>query len=282
MGIKIMIDSASDISQAEADKMGLIFMPMEIRFDDEEYLDGVNLTPAEFYNKLTVAKSLPKTSLINQFRFEEAFENATKNGDEVICITISSKLSGTYQSACDASSKFNGKVFVIDSLNACIGERLLCQYALRLTMENKSAKEIANELNRAKKKINVMAMLDTLKYLKMGGRISATTAFIGGLLSIKPVIAVIEGEVKLIGKAMGSKKGNNLLNQLVDKKGGIDFSMPYGVIWSGNDKSMLEIYVKDSAHLWKDYTDHVPEYIVGSTIGTHIGPGAVGVAFFEK
>ncbi|MBR1984897.1 MAG: DegV family protein [Clostridia bacterium] len=88
--------------------------------------------------------------------------------------------------------------------------------------------------------------------------------------------------VKVLGKAMGSKKANNMLNTIVEQKGGIDFTKPFGVIYSGNDKTMINKYVEDSQHLWKDYVKEVPAYIIGSTIGTHVGPGAVGVAFFEK
>lgn len=282
MSVKLIIDSASDISLDEANKLGVVMVPMSVRFNDEEFLDGVNLTPVQFYNKLIESADLPKTSQVNPYVFEEEFDKLVTQGHDVVVITISSKLSGTYRSACEAAKKYEGKVFVVDSLNACIGERLLCQYAIRLIEQDKTANEIATELNRVKSKINLMAMLNTLKYLKKGGRISAVTALAGEVFSIKPVIGIIDGEVKMVGKAMGSKKGNNLLNSLVEKKGGIDFSMPYGVVWSGTDDSVLNKYVEDSNHLWEGNTDKVPSYMIGSTIGTHIGPGAIGVAFFEK
>ena len=282
MGVKLMIDSASDISKSEADQLGIIMIPMEVRFGEEEYLDGVSLMPNEFYEKLIENTELPKTSQINPFRFQEEFEKVISAGDELVVITISSKLSGTYRSAMEASKEYEEKVFVVDSLNACIGERLLCQYAMRLVEQGLSADQIATELNEKKTKINLMAMLNTLKYLKKGGRISAMTAFAGEMFSIKPVVGIVDGEVKMIGKAMGSKKGNNLLNSLVEKNGGIDFSMPYGVVWSGIDDSVLKKYVNDSSNLWENHADNVPAYMIGSTIGTHIGPGAIGVAFFAK
>ena len=127
-----------------------------------------------------------------------------------------------------------------------------------------------------------MALLGTLEYLQKGGRISAVTAMSGAILQIKPVIAIMDGEVKMIGKAMGSKKGNNLLIQLIEKSGGIDFQMPYATAYSGMDDSLLQKYLKDSASLWEDELDHIPSYCIGSTIGTHIGPGAIAVAFFAK
>ncbi|MGN1051871.1 MAG: DegV family protein [Candidatus Scatosoma sp.] len=280
--IKIMIDSAADIGKAEADRLGVIMIPMVITVGNEEYYDGVDLSPAEFYEKLIESSVLPKTSQINAFRFEEAFEKHLKSDDELIVITISSKLSGTYSSAKEAAAKFAGRVRVIDSLNACIGERLLCEYALTLIKQGYSAEEIVESLEEKKGKIKVMALLGTLEYLKKGGRISGAVAFAGELISLKPVVGVVGGEVKLIGKALGSRKGNNLLSKLVTESNGIDFSMPYGTIWSGLDASLLDKYIKDSAALWQGNTEYVPKYQLGATIGTHIGPGAVGVAFFEK
>lgn len=279
--IRIAVDSASDISEAQAKELGIDMLPMIITFGDEEYMDGVNLLPTSFYEKLIESDELPKTSQISPYRFEEYFEQCTSAGDEVVLITISSKLSGTYQGAKQASEKYADKVFVVDSMNACIGERLLCLYAIRLLKQGYTAREIANELDTVKSKINVMAMLNTLEYLKKGGRVSSAVAFAGELLSIKPVVAVEDGEIKLVGKAMGSKKGNNLLNSLVAKKG-IDFDMPYGVVWSGLDDVLLQKYLRDSSSLWSSNTDEVPAYMIGSTIGTHVGPNAIGVAFFEK
>lgn len=282
MAIKLLTDSASDISVKEAEKMGISVIPLIVTVDGEDYLDGVDLLPHEFYEKLIESDSLPKTSQITPFRFEEEFAKQTANGEELIVITLSSKLSGTYNAAAQAAEKFDGKVRVIDSLNVAVGERLLVEYALRLIAKGKSLTAIEGELNAVKNKICLMAVLGTLEYLKKGGRISAAVAFAGAMLSIKPVVAVVGGKVELIGKALGSKKGNNLLNKLVEQKGGIDFSMPYGTVWSGLDKTMLNKYVADSSHLWAEHANNVPDHIIGATIGTHVGPGAVGVAFFSK
>lgn len=281
--VKLFVDSASDISKAEADALGIELIPIEIRFGDEEFLDGVNLLPRQFFEKLIESVEFPKTSQISPYTFEELFKGVEASGDEAVVIVLSSKLSGTYSSAVSASKKFKN-IHIVDSLNACIGERLLVLYALRLIAEKKSASEVAELLNLAKTKIKLIARLDTLKYLRKGGRISAVTAFAGEMLSVKPVVGVVGGEVKLIGKAIGSKKANNLLNELVRKTKGIDFSMPFGVVYSGLDESVLNKYIDDSAHLWEDNVtkEQIPVYMIGSTIGTHVGPGAVGVAFFEK
>lgn len=281
--IKLVIDSAADITQADAQELGVTCLPVQVRIGDEEYLDGVNLQHREFYEKLIESADLPKTSQINEFRWEEKFAELTAGGDSVIAITISSKLSGTYGCAVKAAKKFGGKVLVVDSLNACIGERILCNYALRLiNAGGLSAEEIAKELDGAKRRIQVLAVLDTLKYLKKGGRISAAAAFTGELLSIKPVVSVIGGEVKCVGKAMGSKKGNNLLMQLIEKCGGIDFKMPYALGYSGLNDDYLKKYLRDSEALWKGKSDNIPVHTVGSTIGTHVGPNGVVVAFFAN
>lgn len=281
--IKLMADSACDLEQAEADALGIALMPLAIRFGSEEYWDGVTLSHREFFEKLIETDEIPQTSQISDYRFEEAFASLTVDGSEVIAVTLSSKLSGTHACAVRAAKKFPGKVYVVDSMNACLGERILVDYALRLIREGQlSAPEIAAELDEKKNKIQLLAVLDTLKFLRKGGRISTVTAFAGEMLSIKPVISVVKGEPKLIGKAMGSKKGNNLLNRLVDECGGIDFTMPYVLGYSGLSEDFLMKYLHDSEHLWKEHTDHVPYYLIGSTIGTHVGPNAIAVAFFAK
>ena len=281
--IKILVDSACDLEQSDAQALGVSLLPLQIRFGEEEFLDGVTLSHRAFFEKLIETNTLPQTSQINEYRFEEAFSELTEDGSEVVAITLSSKLSGTHASAVKAAKKFGGKVHVVDSLNACIGERVLLEYAVRLVKEGRlGAAEIAAELDEKKGKIQLLAVLDTLQYLRKGGRISSVTAIAGEMLSIKPVISVVRGEVKLVGKAMGSKKGNNLLNKLVSDCGGIDFTMPYVLGYSGLSDEFLQKYIRDSEALWKEHTDHVPYYLIGSTIGTHVGPGAIAVAFFAK
>lgn len=280
--IKILVDSAADFELAEAEELGITLAPILVRFGKDEFMDGVNITHREFFEKLIESGELPQTSQINEFRFAEYFKNLTADGDDVIAITISSKLSGTYSCAVKAAKKFGGKVRVVDSLNASIGERVLLHYALRLLNGGLTVDEIVKELNERKQKIQVLAVLDTLKYLRKGGRISAAAAIAGEMLSIKPVVSVIKGEVKLVGKAIGSKKGNNLLNQLIEKCGGIDFERPYTLGYSGLSDDYLKKYLHDSEKLWKGNTDSVPSYLIGSTIGTHVGPNAIAVAFFAK
>lgn len=280
--IKILVDSASDIDKAEADKLGVELIPMPIRFGETEYADGYDLSRKEFFEKLIESDELPQTSQINEFTFEERFAAMTRDGSDVIAIVLSSKLSGTYNCACRAAEKFNGKVRVVDSLNASVGERILCLYAIELVKQNSlDVNDLVSELNNKKTQIRLLALLGTLEYLKKGGRVSSTVAFVGEMFSIKPVISITDGEVKMVGKAMGSKRGSNLLTQFIDKYG-VDFDMPIALAYSGLSVDLLNKYIDDSQHLWVDKTQELPRVMIGSTIGTHIGPGAIGVAFFAK
>ncbi|MBQ7339660.1 MAG: DegV family protein [Clostridia bacterium] len=280
MAVKILIDSASDINKEQAKEMGVELISMTINFGEEEFYDGVDLYPEDFYKKLVNSKDFPRTSQINPFRWEEKFKELTENGDQVVAIVMSSKLSGTYQSAVLASEKFNG-VYVIDSYTVAVGERILLEYAISLKNKGLSGKEIADKLEENKNRVRLYAIVNTLEYLKKGGRISATVAFAGELLSIKPVLGVCDGEAKILGKAMGTKRGNHSLNALVNQAK-VDKDMPFGALWSGTDSSLLDKFLADSSTTWKEDLGEIPRHIIGCTIGTHAGPGAFGFAFFAK
>ncbi len=280
MAVKILIDSASDISKEEAKEMGLEFIPIMVSFGDEQYFDGDTLSSGQFYEKLIESDVLPKTSQINPFRWEEKLDEIQGADDEIVVVTMSSKLSGTYEAA-KTVGESRKNVYVVDSLNVAAGERILIEYALDLRKKGFSAKEISERLDAKKHQVKIIAVVNTLEYLKKGGRISATVAFAGELLSIKPVVSVVDGEVKILGKAMGSKRSNNLLNTLVQNTG-VDFSMPICALWSGLDKTMLEKYINDSSSIWINKLESIPTHIIGCTIGTHVGPGAFGVAFFAE
>lgn len=278
--ITIITDSASDISQNN--NKGVTVLPMTITFGEENYEDGVSLTPDNFYMKLIESSALPKTSQVSPYAFGQAYENSLKSADYVIVITLSSKLSGTYQSACIAADDYDGRVFVIDSENVTVGEQILVDYTLSLIDKGIEVNTIVSQLNTMKKRIRLVALLDTLEYLKKGGRISSGAAFLGNVLSIKPVIAIVDGEVSFLGKARGSKQGNNFLIQQVDTYGGIDYSLPVLLGYTGCSTVLMDKYIKDSSSLWEGRIP-VPDIIqVGATIGTHIGPGGIAVAFFSK
>lgn len=281
MSVRIMVDSACDLTKMQAEELGLDYISLKTIFGEEEYLDGTTLSHEEFYEKLIECGTIPTTSQIPPYEFERKFREIKEAGDVAVVITLSSLLSGTYQSAVIALEGYEDCIYLVDSLNISIGEQNLVKYAVRLRNQGMNAPEIAEELNKVKHNICVLAVFDTLEYLKQGGRISKSAAWAGTMLSIKPVISVVKGEVIVLGKARGSKNGNNLLMENVRVSGGIDFSMPYCLGYSGLDDSLLQKYIKDSAALWEGKTDKLPISTIGSTIGTHAGPGAIAVSFFH-
>ena len=282
MAIQLIVDSASDILPEEAKKLGILHMPLKVLFGQTEYADAVDLTHQSFYEKLIESETLPTTCQIPPSEFEAAFRTVAERGDTAIVITVSGELSGTYQSACIAAAEFPGQVYVVDSRSVCIGQRILVLRALELAKEGLSAAKIADRLEMEKSHIRVIALLDTLEYLKKGGRISAATALAGSLLSIKPVIAIEDGKVVMVGKARGSKQGNNLLRELVSKCGGIHFAKPFALAYSGLSDALLQKYIADSAALWQGQTQALPIATIGCAIGTHVGPGAIALAFFDR
>ncbi|MBE6050742.1 MAG: DegV family protein [Clostridium sp.] len=279
MGIRIICDSASDITREVAKELNIKVLPIKTIFGEDEYLDGVNLSHKEFFEKLEESDNLPTTSQITPYDYEEAFKEAVESGDTVVCITMSSKLSGCNQSANIAAADYLENVFVVDSENVCIGEQILVKLAVNLRDEGKTASEIAEILDKEKKNIRLIAILDTLEYLKKGGRISSTAAFAGTLLGIKPLVAVEDGTVVSVGKARGLKSGNNTINKLIEKEGGIDSNKPSMLAYSGLSDEMLKKYIDGS----KDIYEYVPSITtIGCAIGTHAGPGAIAVAFFKN
>lgn len=280
MSIKIIVDSTADLCKSIEDKV--ISVPITICFGNTEYEDGIDITSEEFYEKLIENDVLPTTSQPSPDKFEQVFKEIRENNDTAIVITISSKFSGTFQSANIAREGYEDCIYVVDSGSVAIGTGILVEYALSLVEQGKNAEDIYNELINVRDNICLVALLDTLEYLKKGGRISSTAAVAGTLLSIKPVINVVDGVINTLGKARGSKQGNNLLVKEIESSGGVDFNMPVLLGYTGLNDTLLKKYIEDSAYLWKESLDNLHTNIIGSAIGVHAGPGAVAVAFFKK
>ena len=279
MRVRIIIDSTTDLAPELQGQVEIV--PLTVSFGTEEYIDGVTITHEEFYNKLIESDVLPTTSQATPAAFEKVFKEVAAAGDSAVVITVASQFSGTCQSARIAAEDYDN-IYVVDSGSVTLGAGILTEYALRCACSGMTAAEIAGLLEKKKADICLIALLDTLEYLKKGGRISSAVAFAGGLLNIKPVINVKDGVIHILGKARGSRQGNNLLVQEIGKSGGIDFSMPILLGYSGLSDALLKKYITDSAPLWEGGVDTLRCTSIGSVVGTHAGPGAIAAAFFHK
>lgn len=280
MGVRIIAGSTSDLPASIKDRV--IVVPLTVSFGDKEYIDGVTIDNKEFYEMLERSEINPVTSQPSPAAFREKYEEVIKAGDSAVVLTVSAKLSGTYQSARLGRDGMEDKIFVVDTKTATIAEAVLCEYALRLADEGKSAEEIASILERERDNVTVVALLDTLEYLVRGGRISKTAGMFGKLLSVKAVITARDGLIVPLGKARGIKNGKNFLAMQIEKAGGIDFDMPYLVGYSGTNDAVIKEYIEETRAIWEGHIDR-PNYVcMGSVIGTHAGPGCLAVAFFNK
>ena len=276
--VRFIIDSSVDVAPQLRSRFTIL--PLPIRFGEEEYLDGVTITSQEFYRKLVESDVTPATSQATPYTYGKYFREAVEAGEDVICLTLSSRLSGTWQNATIAAEEFPGRVFVVDGRNVTITSAVLAQYGLQLLDAGKSAAEVAEILTRERDNIHLIAIVNTMEYLCRGGRVSRTAAVAGELLSIKPLIGMKGGEPVVLGKARGAKNAVKMFLREVENAGGIDYSKPVLLGYTGEDDSALSKLVSDCEALWEGRT--LDRTIVGSTIGTHAGPGAVAVAFFNK
>ena len=239
MSVQIIVDSTVDMPERMKDRFRIV--PLTVHFGAEEFIDGVTIDKHRFYERLVESDELPTTSQASPAAFDAIFSDVASVGDSAVVVTLASKFSGTYQSACIAAAEYDN-IYVVDSKSAAIGSGILAEYALECADKGMNAKTIAETLEKKRDEICLIALLDTLEYLKKGGRISKTVAFAGGLLNIKPVI---------IG-------------------------------YSGLSDSYLKKYVEDSRDIWQDKADSLDSTLICSVIGTHTGPGVVAVAFFKK
>jgi DegV family protein with EDD domain len=284
MSVKIIVDSASDISLDYAMKNDIAFVPLKTNLGGVEYRDGIDITPDVFFEKLEQNKELAHTSQVNASDFMEVFETVIANGDEAVVITLSSGLSGTCQSAVVAAADYEGRIFVVDSLSATAGEQVLLYRAIQLRDMGKTAREIYEELCHIRRSFRLMVCLETLEYLKRGGRISKTSAIVGGIIGIKPILTLNEkGTLESIGKARGIKASHKMLNDSVLASGGIDFDYPVVVTYGGDlTDGALDRYFEDSRDLYGEHMDQVIRGQLGCVIGTHAGPGAIVVSYVPK
>ena len=276
--IKFLLDTSSDFTVEEVKEKGMNLVPLHITLGEADYKDAYDLTKDAFYELLTTNEEFPKTSQPTPQDFVDAFEDAKEKGDELICILLSSRLSGTFQSATLAKSIVEyDNIHLVDSLGATHMIRIMVEYAQNLAAEGKGAKEIVEALEEMKSKIKVLAVVDTLEYLCKGGRVSKTTAAIGEAAKVKPMITVANGEVAVIGKSLGKNKAiGNLLKALGECE--VDERFPiYSVSTLGTENcEVFEKRLTDAGYSFRERLQ------IGATIGTHVGPGVFGMIFVTK
>ncbi len=276
--IKFLVDSGSDYTLEEAKEKGIYFAPLSITFSDGTFLDGVEIDRKEFYDRLINKEQFPKTAQPSPQTFLEFFEDAKENGDEVIAITISSGISGTYQSACIAKDMAEyDKIHVIDSKSAIYAIKIMVDYGIELRDQGKSFDEIVETLEKMVGKIHILLAVNTLDNLYKGGRLTKMEAGIGNLAKLKPVISVPDGKVTLLKKCIGKKKAVNNLIEL-SKEIDIDPKFPLYATYTFDTKNMEMMKEKFS----ENGINITEAYEMGATIGTHVGAGAFGVIIVEK
>lgn len=278
MAVQIITDSTSDLTNEELQELNVHVIRMRVIFEDGVFTDGVDLDKEQFYARQAAASALPKTTQVNPQEYCEAFAPLLEGGDEVVAVLLSSKLSGCYQSACIAKEMLEEdgeRLHLVDSLNATIGEGLLVREAVRLRDAGRSAREIAAALEDLRRRVRFLAFIGTMKYLKMGGRVSASAAALGGMLHISPVVALVDGEVKAVGKVRGREKIFSYTLEFaqhypVDSRHCVVFghSRCLETMEGYRDKCVQALGLRDWA-----------QDELGPVIGTHAGPGCYGVAY---
>ena len=274
--IKIAVDSSSDYTQEDIREKNLCLIPITITLGNENYIEGVNLDRNDFYRLLEKSSKFPHTSQPSPQAFLELFQSAKDNGDSVICILLSSNLSGTCQSAHLAKSMVDYEnIYIIDSLSATFTIKIMADYACRLVSEGLSAQEITAKIEELKSRVKVIAALDTLEYLYKGGRLSRASAAIGTMANVKPIITLTEeGGIGVLGKALGKGKAMaGILNRF--KEMGRDENFPLYAIYSYGVENCEKLEHKLSENGFSPDS----RLQIGPTIGTHIGPGAYGIVF---
>ncbi|MCL2707235.1 MAG: DegV family protein [Dehalococcoidia bacterium] len=278
--IKIVTDTSSDITLKQAQEMDIILLALPVTFGDTPYhqLDDEDFT--KFYDMHERSKVLPVTSQITPGQYLEVFENAKRNHDSVVVIAMSSRLSGTWQSAHIAKDQVDyNDIHIIDSLSASMGQRILVEYAVRLRQEGKGAGEITALISEARGRIRLCGTVDTLKYLIKGGRVSKSMGIVGSALSIKPILCLENGAIRMAGKARGFGGATKKMIEFISNDMHFDPSFPFccGYTKAKGHLDMFSQLVKEEFKL-----KNIKIYPVGGVIGTHVGPNALIAVWMVK
>lgn len=281
MGIRLITDSTADLPASMVEQYNIRVLPLTVRFGDQQYKDKEELGSQGFYEKLSQAEELPTTSQIPPETFIQAFQEEIHKGNQIIGIFISSQASGTFQSANIAKAEFpDANIILIDSMMLCMGMGLLVITVARMLQEGKTIEEILAKVEQLKGKIEHLFCVDTLKYLRKGGRIKASTAILGEVLNIKPILNVEDGITQTIGKVRGSKKiipyYVNHIKQTIDIENTKFMSVCHAVQPELAEKMIQKIREEIN------FQGEIIESEVGAVIGTHSGPGVLAVFYVKK
>ncbi len=279
MGIRIITDSAADFDAAVAKRREIDVVPMGVQFGNASFLPGKNLSNEAFYQMLQAGKENPSTSQPTPAAFLRYFEEAKEAGDQVVVIALSGALSGTLQSAEIAKELCEYEpVYIVDSRTASAGMQILVNYACKLRRSGLPAENIAAEVEKLKGKVRIFAVMDTLEYLRRGGRLSGFQAGLGAVTKLKPTIAVRDGAVGIVGKSFGMAAAVKHLIKMLEEHP-IDDDFPSYFLYSDN-KGREELLLPKLKEMGR-----LPQRLhycgIGAVIGTHIGPGALGMAYVE-
>lgn len=277
--IKLIVDSTYDFTKEEADALGIDIVALKTQLDGIEYKDRTQLKCEEFYDLLAESDDFPKTSQPSPEDFINAYKPYVENKDEIIVFCVSSKLSGTCQSALLAKDIIEYEnMHVVDALTGSHAGRLIVEKAIDEINKGKSFEEVVAIIEEYKGRTRLYAVVDTLEYLQKGGRVSMTSAFVGSLLKFKPILKVIDGKLEAIDKKRGMKKAIDAMIEQI-KTEDIDFNEPARIAYSGNNVDMSDFK--------NDLLDNfafksIESGQIGPVIGSHAGPGAKLVAFVVK
>lgn len=279
MAIQFICDSTCDVDKEEAARIGLKKVPLKVVFAEEEFLDGDNLEAEEFYRKLVNSEKLPTTSQPSPEAFLQHFEEAKAAGNDVVCLVISSKLSGTYQSAMIAKEMAEyDRIFVIDTESASPGVQYLLSKGMEMSAEGRTAEEIVSWIEENKKRVHIYFAVDTLEYLYKGGRLSAAGKNVGTLLNLKPLIVLQDGVIHVAAMARGNKSAWEKMVKLMEADG-VSFQDGYYACYTGEKALTGDFFEFLEKRTGKKADKSVA---VGSVLGVHVGPGVRAVAGFSK
>ncbi len=277
--VKILTDSSCDLSPARCEELGVEMLPITVNFGSESYRANIDISNDEFYEKLAAASELPKTAQITPAFFEDKFREYKESGDDVVCLFISSMMSGTLQSARLAKNLLGAdRIYLPDTLNVTFALGLLVEEAVKMRDRGLSAADIAAEVEKLVPRVRLWALIDDLKYLKMGGRLSATSALVASILGICPIITLENGLVEVVGKARGRKAAFKFIQGMVEKEpisGDFGVAVGHAAVPAVRDDFIGFM----SAELKKR---ELIKMDIGSIVGTHTGPGACGLAYIRK